>query len=103
MNSKNPTNDYIEEISLIAWFWLLLFGPFYFSFKGMWGHPFGGAVLVGLTGGIAWLIYSFFSKSIIRKYYLRHGWIKIENVKMSRYTECYKQFRQVFFKRLFGL
>jgi hypothetical protein len=45
----------------------------------MWGHAIGGAVLVGLTGGIAWLIYALFAKSIIRKYYLRHGWIKIEN------------------------
>jgi len=79
MKFKNPANDYSEEISVIVWFWMLLFGPFYFVFKGIWGHAVGSAVLVVLTGGIAWLIYPFFAKSIIRKHYLRHGWIEIEN------------------------
>jgi len=79
MKFKNPVNDYIEEISVIVWFWMLLFGPFYFAFKGIWGHAVGSAVLVVLTAGIAWFIYPFFSKSIIKKHYLRHGWIEIEN------------------------
>jgi len=79
MKFKNPANDYIEEVSIIAWFWVLLFFPFYFVFKGIWGHAGGSAILVMLTGGIAWFIYSFFAKSIIRKHYLRQGWIEIEN------------------------
>jgi len=45
----------------------------------MWGHAIGSFILVVLTGGIAWLIYPFFAKSIIKKHYLRHGWIEIEN------------------------
>ena len=77
MKFNNPANDYIEEVSVIAWFWIILFDPFYFAFKGMWGHAIGSVILAALTAGISWLIYHFFAKSIMRKYYLRYGWIEI--------------------------
>lgn len=77
MKFNNPANDYIEEVSVIAWFWILLFDPFYFAFKGMWGHAIGSVILAALTAGISWLICPFFAKSIMRKYYLRYGWIEI--------------------------
>jgi len=77
MKFNNPANDYIEEVSVIAWFWILLIGPLYSAFKGMWGHAIGSVILAALTAGISWLIYPFFTKFIIRKYYLRYGWIEI--------------------------
>jgi hypothetical protein len=73
---RNPVNNYVEEIS-IPWLWTLLFGPIYFAIKGIWTHFIAGILLGILTCGISWLFYPFFAKGIIRKHYLRKGWIEI--------------------------
>lgn len=80
MKFKNPSNDYVEEISDSAWFWVLLFGPFYFAVKGIWVHVFVGALLGLVTSGISWLIYPFFAEIILRKYYLSRGWIELDKI-----------------------
>ena len=74
---KNPSNDYIEEASSLAWLWALLFGPLYFAIKGVWPHALGSLVLAIVTFGISHFIYFFFANSIMRESYLKKGWIKI--------------------------
>ncbi len=73
---KNPSNGYSEEVSGATWLWCLLFGAFYFAFKGIWTHAvvsFGAAFL---TFGVSWLIYPFFAKSIVENSYRKKGWIE---------------------------
>ena len=73
---RNPSNNYTEEISALAWFWVLIFGIFYFLFKGVTRHFFLSLFFNVMTLGFAWFIYPFFVKSIIRNHYLRQGWIE---------------------------
>lgn len=76
MQFKNPSNGYIEEVSY-TWLWVLLFGCFYFMVKGVWTHVLASFLCAILTSGVSWLIYPFFAPSIIRKHYLRKGWVEI--------------------------
>ena len=76
---KNPNNNYTEEISALAWLWVLIFGCFYFLFKGVIRHFFLSLFLSLMTVGLAWLIYPFFAKDIIRNHYKRQGWVEVEN------------------------
>lgn len=72
----SPQNDYSVSISYINTFILtLLFGVFYFAYKDLWFHVILGLVLAVLTYGLSWLIYPFFTYSILKKYYLKNGWI----------------------------
>jgi len=75
---KNPSNNYTEEISSFAWLWVLIFGGFYFLFKGAIRHFFLYLFFSLLTVGLAWLIYPFFARDIIRNHYRRQGWIEVE-------------------------
>ena len=77
MQFKNPTNDYVESISGFAWFWTLIFGFFYFAFKGVWRHAIIGFILGLCTAGVSWLIYPFFAKKIVANHYRRMGWIEV--------------------------
>jgi hypothetical protein len=74
---RNPANGYEEDASS-SWLWCFLFGPLYFALKGIWTHAAFSAGLAILTCGISWLFYPFFAKSIIRRSYLRKGWIAVE-------------------------
>jgi hypothetical protein len=72
---RNPTNNYVENISL-AWLWCLLFGSFYFAFKGVWMHAILSGFLAIVTSGLSWLLYPIFARRILTKHYLRGGWIQ---------------------------
>jgi hypothetical protein len=76
MKFKNPINEYTEEIGS-AGLWALLFGCLYFAIKGVWAHALVGLVLAIMTWGISWLIYPFFASNIMRKHYLRKGWVEV--------------------------
>jgi hypothetical protein len=76
MTFKNLQNNY-EESSYLCWLWCLLFGGLYFAVKGVWTHFFIAFLLAILTGGISWIIYPFFAGSIIRKHYMRKGWVEV--------------------------
>ena len=69
----NPANNAEEEISK-AWVWCLLFGPFYFAYKGVWPHAILSLFIAVVTGGISWLVYPFFTQRVMEKYYLHNGW-----------------------------
>ena len=60
MQFENPSNGYRESVSGLTWLWALLFGVFYFAYKGIWRHVFIGLIIGVLTAGFAWLIYPFF-------------------------------------------
>lgn len=74
---KNPANGYTEEVSRDAWLWVLLFGCIYFAVKGVWTHATAGFLLAFFTCGLSWLIYPLFAADIMKRHYLRKGWIQI--------------------------
>lgn len=74
---KHPLNNYIEDVSLLAWLWVLLFGFMYFAVKGVWRHVLLSIIFALLTAGISWLIYPFFVRAIMKKHYLRQGWTEV--------------------------
>lgn len=75
MKFKNPANSYVEE-SPRPWLWALLFGFFYFAYKGSWEHAIIGAILALPTVGLSWVVYAFFARSIVRGTYLKKGWVE---------------------------
>lgn len=78
MKFKNPSNNYeVQPLGALSWFWCLCFGPFFFAAKMMWGLAILSLVLAVLTAGISHLVLPFFLKKLVRKYYLRKGWIEI--------------------------
>lgn len=75
---KNPTNGYVEKGTTgWSWLWALLFGPFYFVYKGVWGHALINFFLGPMTLGIVWIVYAFFAAGIVRKNYRQRGWIQV--------------------------
>jgi len=74
---RNPSNNHIVEISKLAWLWVFLWAPIYFSIKGIWSHSIVSIVLAVCTFGLSTFIYPFFAKSILKNYYLNNGWIEI--------------------------
>ena len=75
MEFRNPSNNYSESVSPLAWLWVLLFGFIYFAVKGVWRHAVASLVLGMFTLGFSWLVYPFFAQSIMKKHYLNMGWI----------------------------
>ena len=78
MRFQRPGNGHIETIKN-AWLWTLLFGVFYFAFRGIWTHAVVGFGLALLTGGFSWLLYPFFAERIVRAHYLHQGWVQLPN------------------------
>lgn len=74
----NPANGYRESVGN-CWLWCLLFGSFYFMSKGCWGHALISLGLALPTSGISWIAYPFFAKDIVRRSYLRRGWVPAED------------------------
>lgn len=69
----NPQNQF-EERADLPWLWTLLFGSFYFAYKGVWIHAAVSLVLAIITSGISWLIYPLFANAIVHKHYMHKGW-----------------------------
>lgn len=76
MRFQHPETGTIETNSA-PWLWSLLFGAFYYAYKGTWGHA-GLYMLAALCSGmLSHLVYPFFAARIIRSAYLNAGWIEI--------------------------
>ena len=73
---ENPQNSYTEQVDK-AWLWCLLFGTFYFIYKGVWVHAAISFGMALMTSGLSWLIYPFFADKAIRKAYLQKGWKEV--------------------------
>lgn len=76
MKFRNPSNNHVEEVSSPG-LWVFLFGCFYFMLKGVWGHAFLSFVLALFTVGLSWIVYPFLAAGIMRKHYLKLGWIEV--------------------------
>jgi hypothetical protein len=78
----NPANGYVEQVKAPV-LWALLFGPLYFFSKGAWQ---AGIVLfavawiaIALTGYgaiVVWLGAALMAADIVKKGYLRRGWLE---------------------------
>ena len=77
MRFKNKDTGFIEQSNYV-FLWTLLFGVFYFLVKRVWNHALISCGVALMTAGLSWFIYPFFSKKILRKFYLRNGWIEID-------------------------
>lgn len=73
MKFQNPSNGYIEETK-DQWVWALLFGPFYFLYKGIWVHFIMGLVLGFFTYGISILFYAYYAENLVYEHYMSKGW-----------------------------
>lgn len=86
---RNPANGHVEEVSGEAAGLVILLGPIYLAFKGLWGHFFLWLLLVGgfslATEGygivfalpIATIAYAVSINKIIVNSYLRKGWQEV--------------------------
>lgn len=74
---QHPTSGRIEPVKL-AWLWTLLFGVFYFAYKGVWGHAAFSIIAALATFGISWLIYPLFAGHAVRSHFERSGWIPMD-------------------------
>lgn len=73
----NPANGYTIKFNRwVEFITCLVFGSFYFAYRGFWGHFFLSAILAILTSGISWLLYPFFVEKIYTGHYLKRGWLK---------------------------
>lgn len=76
---RNPANGYVVKATgEFTWLWAFLFGPFYFGYKGLWGHAVLYALAAVVTLCISWFIYPFFAKGLVNKRYLELGWEKLD-------------------------
>ena len=81
---KNPQNGYVKESS-VPWLWTLLFGLFYFMYKGIWAHVgilflFSCVAVSTECTAISYgacIAYAFFANTIVRNHYLSKGWVEI--------------------------
>lgn len=76
LSFKNPQNGYEVEIES-PWAYTLLFGGFYFLRHGAVFQAIVALILSLCTAGLAWLVYPFFAKNLIRETYLRKGWVEV--------------------------
>jgi hypothetical protein len=70
---RNPLNGYEESVEH-AGLWCLLFGCFYFAYKGVWLHASIAFFVAWFTFGLSWLAYPFFARRVIIQHYQRQGW-----------------------------
>ena len=73
---KNPQNGFTERVGA-AWLWALLFGAFYFAWRGMWTHAIIGIILAIPTVGISWVAYAILAPKLVRRHYLTRGWVPV--------------------------
>ena len=91
---KNPENGYMESIPALSGLWVLLFGPFFFAYKGVWTHAaimlclylsfFPGVALLAFLPFLGFfvfiinfIVYPLKVKGILRRNYLRRGWVAV--------------------------
>jgi hypothetical protein len=70
---RNPLTGETKVIGP-AFLWCLLFGTIYFLYHGAMKQAAISIVVVLFTGGLAWLVYPFFARGILKNHYLLSGW-----------------------------
>jgi len=77
---ENPLNNHRVTVGTAGPFFLcLLFGFFYFLFKGIYKHAIISVIVAICTVGIGWLVYPFFAPGIVRNYYIDKGFSDVTN------------------------
>jgi hypothetical protein len=75
---KNPVNGYTQHVTRAgAFFGCLLFGIFYFAYKGVWKHFLISTLAAFCTLGASWFVYPFFAYECVSHSYLEKGWKQI--------------------------
>ena len=76
MTFRNVSNNHTVTVRH-SFIWCLIFGVLYFAKHDAWAQAVIALLFVVVTGGVAWLIYPFFAKRIVRQSYLRRGWVEV--------------------------
>ena len=77
----NPLNDYeLTDGGHLCWLWGLLFGGFYFAWRGNWGWFFLYPIIVISSIGIGFFVLPFLVRKINRKYLLMKGFKEVEKL-----------------------
>ena len=72
---RNPHNGYTQSVGrLSSFFGCLVFGVFYFAYKGVWKHVFISLLAALCTFGVSWFVYPFFAYDCVTHSYLERGW-----------------------------
>lgn len=75
---QHPANGYRQSVTRLgSFFGCLVFGIFYFAYKGVWKHVLISCLAALCTLGISWLIYPFFAFGCVRHAYLEKGWQEV--------------------------
>jgi hypothetical protein len=84
---RNPTTGHVEEVSDLTWLWSLLFGLFFFMYKGLWRHvliQFGLVCLFyGMFGApgtmfvfVTFVVYAAMARGIVEAALRRDGYVE---------------------------
>lgn len=85
---RNPTTDQVTMVTRCASFWwTMVFGCFYFAYKGAWLWAGIGIVAALATAGWSWFVFPFFAYRIIVDSYRRNGWIELQPAKAQPATQ----------------
>jgi hypothetical protein len=75
---RNPYNGYSQSVTQVgAFLGCLVFGGFYFAYKGVWKHFLIGWLAAVCTFGVSWFIYPFLAYECVRHSYLERGWKEV--------------------------
>jgi len=86
---KNPVNGHVETTGSLGPIAVLLLGPIYLLFRGLWAHAMVWLVIaigLGVATGpgallaviILSIIYAFAINGILANNYLRNGWLEVK-------------------------
>ena len=76
---RNPSNGYSQSVTQSgAFLGCLVFGGFYFAYKGVWKHFMIGWLAAFCTFGVSWFVYPFFAYECVRHSYLERGWREVK-------------------------
>lgn len=75
---QNQQNGYTQSVGrLTSFLGCLIFGCFYFAYRGVWKHFLISAAAAMCTLGASWFVYPFFAYSCVTSSFLERGWRQI--------------------------
>lgn len=66
-----------RRLSMHSWLWCLLFGVFYFAYHRAWNWTVITLAAAILTFGVAWLVFPFFARSMLRRQIMKDGYLPV--------------------------
>ena len=75
---QNQQNGYTQSVGrLTSFLGCLIFGCFYFAYRGVWKHFLISGAAAFCTVGVSWFIYPFFAYSCVTSSFLERGWRQV--------------------------